>query len=40
MSVAQKLQMDMESGLPQEVVFNKNMVALVRAARVRELKSN
>ncbi|XP_060576845.1 peroxisomal acyl-coenzyme A oxidase 1-like [Ruditapes philippinarum] len=33
MSVAQKLQMDMESGLPQEVVFNKNMVALVRAAR-------
>ncbi|KAL4226800.1 Peroxisomal acyl-coenzyme A oxidase 1 [Mactra antiquata] len=33
MAVAQKLQMDMESGQPQEVVFNNNMVALVRAAR-------
>jgi len=34
MSTAQKLQMDMEAGHPQEVVFNNNMMALVRAARV------
>ncbi|XP_053377016.1 peroxisomal acyl-coenzyme A oxidase 1-like [Mercenaria mercenaria] len=33
MSVAQKLQLDMESSLPQEIVFNKNMVELVRAAK-------
>lgn len=33
MMVAQKLQMDMESGAPQEVVFNNNMVSLVRAAK-------
>lgn len=34
MSVAQKLQLDMESGQPQEEVFNNNMVGLVRAAKV------
>lgn len=34
MSVAQKIQMDMEAGHPQEVVMNNNMVSLVRAARV------
>lgn len=33
MMVAQKLQMDMESGMPQEAVFNNNMVSLVRAAK-------
>jgi len=33
MATAQKLQMDMESGQPQEVVFNNNMVSLVRAAK-------
>ncbi|WAR25224.1 ACOX1-like protein [Mya arenaria] len=33
MGVAQRLQMDMESGQPQEAVFNNNMVALTRAAK-------
>lgn len=36
MSVAQKIQMDMEAGHPQEVVMNNNMVSLVRAARVNK----
>ena len=35
LNAAQKIQMDYESGgHPQEVVFNNNMVSLVRAAKV------
>ena len=34
MKTAQQIQMDYESGQPQEVVFNNNMVSLVRAAKV------
>ena len=34
MRTAQQIQRDYESGEPQEVVFNNNMVSLVRAAKV------
>ena len=34
LKAGEKIQRDYESGQAQEVVFNKNMVALVRAAKV------
>ena len=36
LKAGEKIQRDYESGQAQEVVFNKNMVALVRAAKVHK----